>query len=339
MTTLLVSDPVFMQHDPGPGHPESVYRLARIDERLQQAPISGVALATARAATDEELLRVHSAAHVEALRALDGQDVAIDADTFLSQGSHGAARAAAGGAVEAVHKVWRREATNAFVLCRPPGHHAEREQAMGFCVFNNVAVAAEAALAEGAKRVLILDWDVHHGNGTQHTFEARDDVMFMSAHQYPMYPGTGALTDVGKGAGRGFTVNCAMPPGQTDADYGAVFERLFLPVAEAYAPDMILVSAGFDAHAADPLGGMRVTERGFAAMTTAVMELADRVAHGRVVLLLEGGYNLTALANSVHACTQVLTGARRESFPDGSERAAPAVAGARQALAFAWPGL
>src|SRR6185436_10608041 len=184
---------------------------------------------------------------------------------------------------------------------------------------------AEAARRLGAARVLILDWDVHHGNGTQHLFERRRDVLYASSHQYPFYPGTGAPTEIGRGEGQGFTVNCALPAGQDDADYGAVFHEIFLPVAQAFRPDLLLVSAGFDAHARDPLGQMQVTERGFAAMCSGLRDLARASCGGKLVLLLEGGYDLQALAGSTQACLEVLTGGKEE-FPSGSQRARGAVA-------------
>ena len=203
---------------------------------------------------------------------------------------------------------------------------------MGFCLFNNVAVAAEAALAHGAKRVLVLDWDVHHGNGTQASFYSRRDVLFCSSHQYPFYPGSGAPDETGEGDGLGFTVNVALPGGQGDADYGAVFHVIFLPRAQQYRPDLVLVSAGFDPHRADPLGGMDVTERGFAAMCSAAKSLAQEVCGGKLVLLLEGGYDLDGLSQSVHACVEVLAGARTETFPSGAGRAAmQAIAATRAA--------
>ena len=318
MTTLVVSDSRFLEHDPGPGHPESPARLQAILAQLELGVRPGVKFAPAREASDEEIAAVHHAWHLDRLKSLDGLDVSLDEDTHMSSGSHLAARLAAGGAAAAVTDVWEGKAQNAFVLCRPPGHHADAGRAMGFCLFNNVAIAAQKALNLGAQRVLILDWDVHHGNGTQNIFASRSDVLFLSAHQYPLYPGTGACEEVGVGQGLGFTGNCALPAGQTDADYGAIFSDVFLPVADAFAPDVILVSAGFDAHAADPLGGMRLTERGFAAMTSAMMSLAETHARSRLVLLLEGGYNLPALANSVEACVNVLAGEAAESFPSGS---------------------
>ncbi|MFZ5470964.1 MAG: histone deacetylase, partial [Myxococcota bacterium] len=257
----------------------------------------------------------------------------LDPDTAMSEKSYDTAVLAAGAAVQAVEEVLAGRASNAFALVRPPGHHAETARAMGFCLFNNVAIAAETARRVGAARVLVLDWDVHHGNGTQAAFWKRRDVMYLSSHQFPFYPGTGAPFEIGEGEGEGYTVNCALPGGQGDADYGCVFHELFIPVAEAYRPELVLVSAGFDAHRADPLGGMRVTERGFAAMCSAVKDLADRVCQGRLVLVLEGGYDLDALNDSVRACIEVLSGRRTESFPPGAaEPARAAVAATWQAL-------
>jgi acetoin utilization deacetylase AcuC-like enzyme len=184
---------------------------------------------------------------------------------------------------------------------------------MGFCLLNNAAIAAEAARRAGAARVLILDWDVHHGNGTQDVFAAREDVLYMSVHQYPFYPGTGAAHEVGVGAGRGATVNCPLPGGQGDADYAAVFHDLFLPAARAFKPELVIVSAGFDAHAHDPLAEMQVSERGFAAMASLLAQLAEETCGGKMALMLEGGYDLSALPASVRATLEVLTG-RREDF-------------------------
>jgi acetoin utilization deacetylase AcuC-like enzyme len=270
---------------------------------------------------------VHSLAHVNRLAALDGRVAALDPDTATSPGSWRATTAAAGAAVVAVEEVWAERARNAFALVRPPGHHAEAAHAMGFCLINNAAVAAEAALRLGARRVAILDWDVHHGNGTQHLFEDREDVLYLSSHQYPFYPGTGAPDEIGRGEGIGFTINCALEPGQGDAEYGAVFHDLFLPALDAFAADLTIVSAGFDAHVRDPLAGMRVTERGFAAMCCAVRDCAR---DGKLVLLLEGGYDLDALTGSVRASIEVLAG-RSETFPRGAGLHAPEAIGATRA--------
>jgi acetoin utilization deacetylase AcuC-like enzyme len=341
--TWLFADELMMGHDPGgpgaqAGHPERPARLGALLADFSRQPVPGVTRVAPRPATTDELTAVHHREYVDAMAALGGQHVQIDADTNVSPGSWPAALLAAGGAVAAVEAVWQGRAENAFVWARPPGHHAEAAYAMGFCLFNNVAVAAAAARRLGAERVLILDWDVHHGNGTQHIFEQRRDILTMSAHQYPHYPGTGAADEIGKGEGRGHVVNCALPAGQTDADYGQVFEQVFVPIAEAFAPNLIVVSAGFDAHAADPLGDMRVSERGFAAMCTATRRLADAHCQGRLVLVLEGGYDLAALVGSSRACLEVLTG-RNEEFPSGSMHATPAVADTRDALAAHWPAL
>lgn len=334
-STFVYADPIFLRHDPGPGHPERPDRLRAILEDFDAHPVAGVEKKTSRMATDEEILAVHDPGYLSSLRALAGRQVDLDPDTIMSPASFDAAVRAAGAAVGAVEAVWRGEAKNAFAWVRPPGHHAEQAQAMGFCLLNNVAIAAASAHRLGAERVLVLDWDVHHGNGTQQMFAARKDVLYMSSHQYPFYPGTGAPDEVGTGQGAGFTVNCALPAGQDDADFAAVFHDLFLPIAHAYRPNFVLVSAGFDPHERDPLGGMLVTERGFAAMCAQLTALAEDSCGGKLVLVLEGGYDLTALAGSARACLEVMTG-RREDFPAGARRSVPAVRASREALARYW---
>ncbi|RYZ34180.1 MAG: histone deacetylase [Myxococcaceae bacterium] len=335
--TLLLTDPLFLQHDPGEDHPESPARLRRILQVLARAPIAGTVMAQPRSATDAELSAVHTPALLASLAKLSGESAEIDGDTFVSPDSVDAARLAAGAAVQAVEAVLAGRARNAFALVRPPGHHAEPDRAMGFCLFNNAAIAAEAGRRLGAQRVLVLDWDVHHGNGTQAAFWGRRDVLYQSVHQFPYYPGSGAAPEVGRGEGQGFTVNCGLPGGNTDADYGMIFEELLLPVAQAYRPELILVSAGFDPHRDDPIGGMDVTERGFAAMCTAVRKLAEEVCGGKLVLCLEGGYSLEGLSNSVHACIEVLAG-RDDSFATGTTNADArrALAASRQALQPFW---
>src|SRR5215471_6753457 len=317
-STIVITDRRFLEHDPGAGHPESPARLDAVQSDLARAPIAGVQIEAPRFATDAEIEAVHPAAYREALAALAGRRARLDPDTATSAGSWDAARLAAGAAVEAVLATMTGRARNAFALVRPPGHHAEPDRAMGFCLLNNAAIAAEAARRACAARVLIVDWAVHHGNGTQDIFESRDDVLYMSVHQYPFYPGTGASDEVGVGAGRGATVNCPLPGGQGDADYGVVFHDLFLPAARAFKPDLVIVSAGFDAHARDPLAGMRVSERGFAAMASALAQFADETCGGRMALMLEGGYDLAALTASVRAALEVMTG-RREDFPTGPQ--------------------
>jgi acetoin utilization deacetylase AcuC-like enzyme len=332
MTTILFTDPKFLDHDPGPGHVETPARLDAIMGELGRAPIEGLIIETPRPATDAEIEAVHLPGYRGRLAGLAGEYASLDPDTAVSPGSWDAARLAAGAAVGAVEALLAGRAANAFVLARPPGHHARPGEAMGFCLLNNVAIAAQAALRGGARHVLIVDWDVHHGNGTQEIFAQRDDVLYMSVHQYPFYPGTGGAHEIGVGAGVGATVNCPLPGGQNDADYGAVFHDLILPMGRAFAPDLILVSAGYDAHAHDPLGEMQVTERGFAAMASVLSELAAGTCGGKIALLLEGGYDLGALATSVRASLEVLAG-RREEFPRGvGPETVEAIAAARDAL-------
>jgi acetoin utilization deacetylase AcuC-like enzyme len=332
MSTLVLTDRAMLNHDPGHGHPESPARLGAIQVDLERSPIEGVRFEAPRAVTAAEIDAVHDPRHRAMLEKLAGESVALDPDTVTSPGSWDAAQLAAGATVGAVEAVMSGRAANAFALVRPPGHHATANKAMGFCLLNNVAIAAEAALRAGARRVAILDWDVHHGNGTQDIFADRPEVLYMSIHQYPFYPESGAAQEVGTRAGRGTTINCPLPGGLGDADYGVAFHDLFLPAARVFAPDLVLISAGYDAHERDPLADMRVTERGYAAMTTLMMQLAAETCGGRLVLALEGGYNLTALANSVRATLEGLTG-RRDEFPRGAGHAAPAaVAAARAAL-------
>ncbi|WP_338864049.1 histone deacetylase [Myxococcus stipitatus] len=338
--TLLLTDPLFLQHDPGESHPESPARLQRILGVLARAPVRGTVMAPPRSATDAELAAVHTPQLLARLKELSGHRASIDSDTAVSPDSVDAARLAAGASVQAVEMVMAGKARNAFALVRPPGHHAEPDRAMGFCLLNNAAIAAEAGRRLGAERVLVLDWDVHHGNGTQAAFWGRRDVMYQSVHQFPYYPGTGATPEVGTGAGEGYTVNVGLPGGNSDADYGMLFEELLLPVAESFRPQLVLVSAGFDPHYHDPIGGMDVTERGFAAMCSAMRSLAERVCDGKLVLLLEGGYSLEGLSQSVHACVEVLAG-RTDSFPTGDTHpdAKEALVASRAALKPYWSAL
>src|SRR5262245_21523609 len=239
MSTIVITDRRFLDHDPGAGHPESPARLDVVQTDLARTPLADVVTETPRFGTDAEIEAVHPAGYREALASLAGRRSQLDPDTVMSPGSWDAVRLAAGAAVDAALATLSGRARNAFALVRPPGHHAVPDRAMGFCMLNNAAIAAEAARRAGAARVLIVDWDVHHGNGTQDIFADRDDVMYMSVHQYPFYPGTGAAREVGVGGGRGATVNCPLPGGQGDADYGAVFHDLFLPVARTFRPDLV----------------------------------------------------------------------------------------------------
>ncbi len=307
--TGFLSHAAFLDHDPGRGHPERPARLRAIQERLVLSGLRDeLAGVEPRAASEEEIARIHPAAHVTRVREVcHGPEGMLDWDTLVSEGSWDAARRAAGAGLEAVDRVVAGEWRNAFCALRPPGHHAERARAMGFCLFNNAAVAA-AALREvhGLERVAILDWDVHHGNGTQHLFEKDPTVLYASLHQWPHYPGTGAADERGVDEGEGFTTNCPLAAGSGDAEWLRALEGEVLPALEAFRPQFLLLSAGFDAHRLDPLSETAVTVEGFATMTRRVVELADACCAGRVVSLLEGGYDPSALARSVQAHVEVL---------------------------------
>ena len=307
MTTGLVYDEAFLFHRAPYDHPEDPSRLSAIWSRLTGDGLVGRCRRVgAREATREELLAVHTPGHVDRVEATAARDFAqLDPDTYTSRHSATAARLAAGGLVDLVGQVLSGALANGFALLRPPGHHAEADRAMGFCLFNNVAIAAMSARrAGGISRVAVVDWDLHHGNGTQHSFEEDADLLYFSTHQYPFYPGTGAIREVGRGNGRGRTVNVAWPAGMGDAEYLAAFDRVLLPIAREFAPELVLVSCGFDAAAGDPLGGMRLSAAGYAALTQRVCSLAG----GRVVLALEGGYDLEAISAAAAACTSVLLG-------------------------------
>ena len=317
--TGLVYDERFLLHRAPYDHPEHPGRLSAIWNRLEGDGLAArCRRVPARDATREELLAVHTSEHIDRVEATARREYAqLDPDTYTSRNSAEAARLAAGGLVDLTREVLSGALSNGFALVRPPGHHAEADRAMGFCLFNNVAVVAQAARRAGTERVLIVDWDLHHGNGTQHTFEEDADVLYFSTHQYPFYPGTGAITEVGRGAGRGRTVNVAWPAGMGDAEYLAAFDRVLLPIARSFDPRLVLVSCGFDAAAGDLLGGMRLSADGYAAMTERLVKLAG----GKVVLALEGGYNLDAIAGAAAAVTLVLLGEKREPHDPGPPNA------------------
>ena len=336
MTVQLLFDPVMTEHDPGPGHPESPDRLRAIWGDLAARPIAGTEIVAPPKATRAELSRVHDERYVAHILELRGREVQLDPDTATSAASVDAALLAAGAAAEAVRRVVDGTASSAFALVRPPGHHAEFTRAMGFCLFNNVAVAASEAHAHGLSRVLCVDWDVHHGNGTQHSYYDRRDLLFCSTHQYPFYPGTGHESETGGGAGEGFTVNVPLPAGCGDGDYAAAFADVLQPIADAYRPELVLVSAGFDAHRDDPLAGMQVSEEGFAALCGAVKQIADTHCPGRLVLTLEGGYDLRALSRSVRACIEVLAGAEAPPLRPQASRASGALRDIRAAQQPYW---
>ncbi|HXK20866.1 MAG TPA: histone deacetylase [Polyangiaceae bacterium] len=318
-------------HVAPPEHPERGERLLAVRAGLERA-LSGLAPGHAYTplslgdASDEQLVRVHDPAYVERLGHLAGRSGYLDSDTYLSPESVAAARRAAGSTVALVDALHAGQARTGIAVPRPPGHHALADRAMGFCLLNNVAVGVAQAKARGYERVLVLDWDVHHGNGTEAIFYADPSVLFVSLHQYPNYPGTGAATDLGGGEGRGSTVNLPLPPGATDAVYAAAFERVVLPVIEQFAPDFALVSCGFDAHERDPLAQMLLSAQAYGDMTTSLLGvLPERCPLG---VVLEGGYDLEALTDSSEAVGRALFGVPRSP----AQRAAASISDDHDAL-------
>ncbi|MEI7624595.1 MAG: histone deacetylase [Actinomycetota bacterium] len=331
------SHPSSHDHDTG-NHPECIERLVAIESELQRRDWLGYERIDAPPATREALLAVHSSEHVDRIHDIGKSGGAVDQDTVMSQGSLAAALHAAGGGVALVDALLSGDARAGFVGARPPGHHADRDHAMGFCLFNNVAVAARHALdAHLLKRVLILDWDVHHGNGTNDIFASSKEVLFISIHQSPLYPGSGPADDVGSGAGAGYTVNVPVAEGSGDEIFVSHVEHLVGSIARQYRPQLILVSAGYDAHRDDPLASCAVTEGGYAAMTTAVRRIATEI-EAPIGMFLEGGYDLDALTRSVVATLECLAVEHEESM-QALSKLHPSTANAAAALTQWWPRL
>jgi acetoin utilization deacetylase AcuC-like enzyme len=340
MNTGLVFDERFLQHRAPYEHPEHPGRLEAIRSRLERQDLVALCRPVpAREASDEEIGRIHTAGLIALVDETANHDfLQLDPDTYSSRESALAARLAAGGLVDLCAEVAAGRLDDGLALVRPPGHHAEADRPMGFCLFNNVAVAARALQASGAAdRVLIVDWDLHHGNGTQSSFWEDPSVLYFSTHQFPFYPGTGAIAEIGGGAGRGYTVNVAWGEGMGDAEYLEAFDRVLLPVARSFRPDFVLVSSGFDAADGDPLGSMRLSPAGYAAMTARLRELAG----GRLVLALEGGYDLDAIARSAEACLRVLLGEPAPAIEarGPSPSAARVIEAVRRAHRPHWPTL
>ena len=336
--TAVVVDEVYLRHDPGSGHPESPRRIQALLQMLRSPGAPRVKRLAPEPADPGEIALNHDRRYIERVAATARRDFyAFDPDTWTCSETYDAARSAVGGVRVLVDAIMAGEVRNGFALVRPPGHHAEYDRAMGFCFFNNVAVAARHLLRQhGLSRILIVDWDLHHGNGTQHSFERDSRVLYVSLHQYPHYPGTGRADEIGRESGEGYTVNIPLPPGCGDEVYLAAFHHLLEPIAAAYRPEFILVSAGFDAHRRDPLGGMELTERGYAAMTARLMTWADGWCSGRLALVLEGGYDRAALTASVDATLRVLNG---EATPEVSKLPPwePRLRATAEALAAFWP--
>lgn len=329
--TGIVRSDLFLAHRSAFEHPENhnrlkgVYRM--LDEELGELPLINL---ETKAATVDHLTLIHTPAYVQQIGDTAHRDYSqLTADTYACRGSYEAARQSAGGVITAIDSVLNGDIRNAFVLNRPPGHHAETSCAHGFCLFNNVAVGAAYARAmKRLQKVLVVDWDLHHGNGIQHIFEEDPHVLYISTHQYPCFPGTGHYLEVGRGKGEGYTINLPLGKGWKDGDVAALFQHLVAPVAMEFDPDLILVSAGFDTHKKDPMGKMRITEVGFAAMTRVLMNVAKVCCQHRMVLVLEGGYHLKALAASVKAvlaelCGQTHTDIEELSIKAKKRRVAP----------------
>jgi acetoin utilization deacetylase AcuC-like enzyme len=336
---ILITSPRFDEHTTPPGHPERPERAEIFEAVAADWRDRGGGTIEPRPATRDELLRVHSADHLRAMSETHGRAVMLDADTFTSPESYEIALLAAGASIQAAeHALETRE--TAFALVRPPGHHAERDQAMGFCLFNNVAVAAAASIASGLSRVAVVDIDVHHGNGTQWMFYDDPRVLYVSTHQFPFYPGTGAAGDVGRGRGEGFTFNVPLEAGATDADYAMVYLSIG-NVLEQFVPELLLISAGYDAHEQDPLASMRVSTAGYAGVIAVLQAAAARIGCP-MALTTEGGYDLDALRECLEATLTVLGGRPDPvviAVPSIAPRAHRALHAVREAQSRFWPGL
>jgi acetoin utilization deacetylase AcuC-like enzyme len=303
--TIFTSDR-FADHLTPPGHPERLERAEVMQVVAAEFRRGGGDVLEPRAATEEQLARVHDREYISLISATAGRATALDADTFTSPESYEVALLAAGAAIGCVDHVLEGSRRHALAMVRPPGHHAERNRAMGFCLFNNIAVAAAHARTRGVQRVAIIDYDVHHGNGTQRTFYDDPSVLFISSHQYPYYPGSGAATEIGTGKGAGFTVNLPMDAGASDADFELAYDTVAFPVLRQFRPELILISAGFDALEDDPLGAMRLSAAGFARLTESIGDIANEYSDGRVIAITEGGYDLGGLASCLRAIIPVL---------------------------------
>jgi acetoin utilization deacetylase AcuC-like enzyme len=319
MTTAILTDSRYAAHT-NPIHVERKERLDAIEKALDSSGLrENILTLAARSATDDELSVVHFSPHLESLKRKSEEGGGeLDPDTYMTPQSWEAAIWAAGGAIRLVEAVVKGECHNGFALLRPPGHHATSKRAMGFCLINNIAVAARYANQNlGVERIAIVDYDVHHGNGTQDIFYDDPKVLYCSTHASPFYPGTGSIEEMGKGDGQGATLNMPLPPGVGDKGYERMFDQVLIPALRSWKPDLILVSAGYDAHWSDPIGPMVLSVTGYERLTAMLYDLANELCQGRIVLMLEGGYNLDALGACTVAALQVLTGTHMEKDPLG----------------------
>jgi len=320
--TVVFRDERCIDHLTPAGHPECPQRLTSIYGMLDtHCDGKGLEFRVPREATKEEIVLNHAASYVDAVEATSGgQQVSFDPDTSASAGSWTAAKLAAGAVLDGCDLLMNGQAANTVALVRPPGHHAEHDRAMGFCLFNNVAIGARYLLKQhGLERIMIYDWDIHHGNGTQNAFYDMPEVLYVSSHAYPYYPGSGALQETGRGEGSGYTVNIPLAGGQGDADYVQIIDEVLAPLARAYQPQLIIVSAGYDIYDNDPLGTMQVTEQGFGSMANRVKKIAEEVCQGRLLLALEGGYHIEGIARSVRHTLDALAGLSPQCDDDGAD--------------------
>lgn len=309
--TAIFRDSLFLDHDPGFDHPESPQRLKVINEVLEKKKIKDCFLYPEFGPAPHAIIGLnHSVGLINRVAETAGKIFdSLDPDTKTSPDSYAAATLAVGAVIKGVDLLVGGEIDNAFALVRPPGHHAEADRSMGFCLFNNVAVAAQYALSHcGMKRVMIVDWDLHHGNGTQHSFYDTDKVLYVSTHQFPYYPGSGDTSETGKGKGEGYTVNIPLPGYQGDIDYATIFDDIVVPLGKEYKPELILISCGFDIYKDDPLGSMEVTAGGFAYLTRSMVSLAEEVCDGKLMVTLEGGYDLNGQRDGALAVLSELVG-------------------------------
>lgn len=299
--TGFVYSPAYLKHNTG-NHPENSNRLTAIIKWIEKENLTEKLInLTPIPATVEQISLIHDKEYIHSVKeACETGIISLDADTVISEDSYDAALLAAGGVLTGIDNIFKEKINNVFCAVRPPGHHAERDRAMGFCIFNNIAIGAKYAQKKyGIKKVFIVDWDLHHGNGTQNAFYYDSAVFYISTHQQYIFPGTGSSEENGEGDGKGFTMNFPLPHRQGDKEYISLFKKRIYPEIINYKPDLIMISAGFDTHMADPLGGMNISSEGFGKLTDIIFEASDKVCKGKIVSVLEGGYNLEALGESV----------------------------------------
>lgn len=337
--TGIVLDPRYQDHEVPHAHPERPERIAALIDMMRLYHRDGLVRVEPRRATIEQVALIHDPAYIDYVRNTSGEPpVVFDPDTHAFAMTYITALLAAGGLLELIDKIMCGDVDNGFAMVRPPGHHAETERAMGFCFFNNAAIAARYLQTQyGLDRILIMDWDVHHGNGTERSFYSDESVLYVSIHQSPHYPGTGAIDDVGEGDGKGYTVNIPLRGGFGDEEYADCFREIVEPVCRSFDPDFVLISAGFDCHVLDPLSNMRVTSEGFGDMAGSLLGIADECADGRCAAVLEGGYNVTALKESVAAVLDSFAGGKRRADKSDESQAAATVAAVKRVQGLYWP--